>query len=100
MNGPEEGCCCTIEEISDCSGLYEGFLARQAAQCPASRATRRREILRLCNKAQKRHKPEEIVAKPRQVDLLISQISISGGGGAVHRGDAIYPLPLACLTYH
>lgn len=44
-------CCCTIEEISRCRGLHEGFLVRPAAQCPTSKANRRRKILRFCNKA-------------------------------------------------
>ena len=36
--------------------------------------------------ASKRHKPEEIVAKPRQVDVLTGQGNSQGGGRYVGQG--------------
>ena len=49
--------------------------------------------------AQKKHKPEEIVAKLRQVDVLVSQGRPVAEGRrirrAVHRCDAVHLLPVA-----
>ena len=45
--------------------------------------------------ASKKHKPEEIVAKLRQVDVLVSQGQSRGGGDPGDRGDGGDLLPLA-----
>lgn len=44
---------------------------------------------------QKKHKPEEIVAKLRQVDVLLSQGPIGWRSGSLDRRDAVHVLPLA-----
>ena len=44
---------------------------------------------------QKKHKPEEIVAKLRQVDVLLSQGRSGRGSDPVDRRDAVHVLPLA-----
>ena len=45
--------------------------------------------------SRKRHKPEEIVAKLRQVDVLVSQGQGDGGCGALDRRDGGHVLSLA-----
>jgi hypothetical protein len=44
---------------------------------------------------QKKHKPEEIVAKLRQVDVLGSQGRSVAGGGPLDRRDAVHVLSVA-----
>ena len=45
--------------------------------------------------ARKTYKPEEIVAKLRQVDVLVAQGRASGGRGAFDQRDAVHRLPPA-----
>lgn len=45
--------------------------------------------------ARKRHKPEEIVAKLPQVEVLTAQGKSVAGGDPVDRGDGSHVLPLA-----